>query len=283
MLTFKKRIIIEFIILAFLLVSYFLFQNPSIVSNIFLIDSRAIQQSLALSITIGGCAEESKNATALGQVDFTDICNKPIVPKVTNLPAKSNIKLRVFYTLNPQGFTAPSATEAEEVFNYFNLTLNTTLAGTATIFFNVSQTALGATSPSDVKLFKYTTSWQEQPTTIVDSSQFPVSFSAEVTSFSKFLIGKKSTAVTVPLGAGGEMGKGAIVYIPEKPTPTPRPIVKLPEAVKKIIQKIIKLPKALMRYKIEYKIIYIATTILISIIIILEAIYYLLRKKWNQS
>lgn len=276
MLTFKKRIFLEIIILLVLLSGVYVFQHPSILPNLFLIDSRATQQSVSLSVTIGGTAEEDLIVPATGIVEPTDSAIKQTLQKVTGLDVGYEIKMRVYTnSTTPEGFTAPDETEVDQVINYLNITLNDTFIGTATIFFNISDADLGAIDPSDIALFRYTTSWNELTTTVVDSTQDPNSFSATTTAFSRFLIGSKVSGVSAPKG-GGALGRGAFVYIDKKsPEPPRRPTVILPEKVKKIL----KIPLDFIKYKVNYRIVYITATALLLLIIILEIIYYFTTSK----
>ncbi len=279
MLKTKKTEILLVIFLLLFISGFFIIQTPSTITKIFLIDSRAIQQNVVLSVTITGSAEEAMDSTT-GTVQPTDTMIKQTIPKITGLPINSSIKIRVYtnYT-TPEAFTAPSTTQVATVFNYINITLNTTLLGTATIHFNLTQSEIGITDPDDIRLYKYSTSWTELTTTVIDGTSDPASFSAETDSFSPFLIGKKAAglpSVTTPLG--GAPSRGGLKLGLEQPVPRPKPAIIKPG--KSLIEKIIKLPAHLIKYQIKYKIIYIIAIALILLVISLEIIYhYLLKKK----
>ena len=284
MLKFSKKQNILLIMFIFIFISgFFIIQKPYIIADLFLFEAKATQQSVALSITITGSEEENILIPSSGEIKPTDTMIQEVIPKISGLTNHENdeIKVRV-YTADetPQGFIAPSSIIVETVYNYINITLNTTLTQTATIFFNITKSDLGTTDPDDIRLYYYTTSWTELPTIVLDSTQDPVPFQATTTSFSHFLIGKKAAglpSVTTPLGASPS--HGGLKLGKEQPVPRPKPVKLIIPTAKKIIEKIIKLPAHLIRYKISYNIIYITTISLILLIISLEIIYHFLSKK----
>lgn len=283
MLNFKKTEVTLIILLIIFVSGFFILQNPSFIAKLFLIDSRATQQSVALSITIGGGAEETIIVSSSGEVIPTESTNLAIIYNVTGLPPGSSLKLTVFTSDLPSGFTAPSASSVSQVFNYVNLTLNTTLTGTAKIYFNISQSKIGSIDIEDIKLFHYTTEWEELETTVINGASDPAQFYAITTSLSRFLIGEKAAglpSITMPLAAGGSISKGGKeVEIPEPTLKPVKSVIKIPEIIKKVVEKIIELPKELIKYKISYKIIYIVAASLIILVILLEVIYFIISKR----
>ena len=114
MLNSKKTEILLGILLIIFITGFFVVQNPSSVTQ--LINAKAVQQNIALSVTITGSAEESINATT-GEVVPTDLMINPVVTKISNLPINSNIKLRVYTNAaTPAGFIAPSSTQVSTIF-----------------------------------------------------------------------------------------------------------------------------------------------------------------------
>ena len=274
MLNSKKTEILLGILLIIFITGFFVVQNPSSVTQ--LINAKAVQQNIALSVTITGSAEESINATT-GTVIPTDSMIKQTIPKIEGLPLESNIKLRVYTAdTTPIGFTSPSSTQVTTIFNYINITLNTTLTGTAIIHFNISQSDLGSIDPDDIRLYIYTTSWNELTTTVISGTADPASFSAETDSFSPFLIGEKGAGgvvITPPLS--GPISSGGISLPTEvEKVSKPKPIIKLPELIKKVVEKVKQIPE-ILQYEVSYKFLYITATFIILFVILLEIIYYL--------
>lgn len=283
MLKFKKTEVLLVILIILSVSGFYIIQNPPIITKLFLIDTKVTQQPLSLSVAITGSTEEYINTSATGTVTPTDTMVLQTISKITGLTdhVGDNIKIRVYTNdSTPTGFTAPATTLITTVFKYINITLNDTLSGTATIFFNVSQSDLGSIDTDDIRLYKYTTSWNELTTTVIDGTADPAEFSATTTSFSNFLIGEaaeEGAVVTPPLS--GPTSKGGLKLGLEKPVPRPKPVKLIIPTAKKIIEKIIKLPAHLIRYKISYNIIYITAISLILIIFLLEFIYHYISKK----
>ena len=275
MLNSKKTEVLLGILLIIFITGFFVVQNPSTFTQ--LINAKSVQQGLSLSITIGGCDQESIDATSYGEINFTNTCNSPIIPSIYGLPANSNIKLRVYTTgTTPTGFTTPSSAQVATIFNYISITLNTTLTGTATIYFNITQANLGSTDTDDIRLYRYSTSWTELDTIVLDGTSDPASFSAETDSFSPFLIGEKGAGgvvITPPLS--GPISSGGISLPTEvEKVSKPKPIIKLPELIKKVVEKVKQIPE-ILQYEVSYKFLYITATFIILFVILLEIIYYL--------
>lgn len=210
MLTVRKKHILLYILLIFVISGFFIVQNPSTITKLFLFEIKAVQQNVALSITGMECSEEEINISALGEAYPTLNCNKKVISKITNLPAYSKLKLKTTYSIQP-GFTDPSSSQVSTVFNYINITLNITLTGTAIIYFNITQINLGLIDANDIRLYRYDASWIELTTTVINPTSDPAEFSATTTSFSRFLIGEKGLKVVIPLREhpGSDSGIGS--------------------------------------------------------------------------
>ena len=273
----KKTEVVLVILLILFISGFFLVQNPSYIAKLFLFEPKATQQGFALSITITGCEDEDVNATGAGLAGLITSCNSPVIPKIENIPANSNIKVKVYTNAStPSGFTAPATTIVTTVLRYITITLNTTQIGTANIYFNLTQAELGSIDPDDIRLYRYSTVWTELATIVINKTSDPASFYAETDSFSNFIIGEKAPglpSITTPLASGGGISKGGVEVEKPEERPKPLPIVKLPEVVKKIVEAVAKIPE-IVRYKVNYHYIYLTATFIMLFVILLEIIYY---------
>jgi len=183
--------------------------------NLLANDSKGfLNNSKSVSFSVASEIVENLDVDENGDVEFTDLSVKETIEKVSGLPTSATVTAVNFNSTKPSSWTEPSSNTVETALKYFEINVSeATSGGSYTINFNLTQSELGSTSASSIRLYTFESDWQELSTSVLDSSSDPASFSATTTHFSQFLIGEKSTpASTTPTGGtisgstGGAIG-----------------------------------------------------------------------------
>ncbi len=181
-----------------------------------LIDSRATQQVLSLSVSI--CNQFSLYVGGNnGTLNFTNTCANTTLVNITGLTTGEASNVSAFFTSYPTTWSEhqPTATEAGVSFQFFELNISNRSSSEGTgsfrMEFTLAKASLGSHASSDVRLFTFQdSSWVALSTQVVDATSDPLRFAATFTHFSKFVIGtvSSSSASSGGGGAAGTAGEG---------------------------------------------------------------------------
>ena len=186
----KKTIfIISFISLILLIILGSLLIN--LIGNA-IYDGKATTETISLGITIADI--ENFIVPSSGNVTFTNPTINASIPLISNLTEgwTGNI------TFNGPCYPAtweeaePTTSEIRTMIKCFEIIFsNNTQGGNYNLYFNVIDDDLDNINVNDIKLYIYNNSWVELNTFVVNSSSDPKEFYADLTYFSKFIIGEK--------------------------------------------------------------------------------------------
>ena len=193
----SKLFIILGIIIGILFISQ-IFNESSIIGKTVFDMWAALSVSISVS---NSSASQTSEADSNGTVEFTDPKVMAVIEKIANLPSGVSVNATSYNQTLPSEWTAPSSSLVETTFQYFEINVNESVEGSFTIFFNLTRSELGSTSMNNIRLYRFTSDWNELTTAVEDSAGDPIKFSAVTNGFSRFAAGERASAATPTGGA----------------------------------------------------------------------------------